>query len=250
MQSTPGGALEGYAIDVAGLIAEEVSDYLGVPVKVVSEESDDSAKLFREVHYGAIDLMCGAQFTWERQMFVDFSVPFALSGIRLLTRTEAIDGTPESLAGKRIGVIGGSLGEATVKALQPSARIRPVATFAAGIEALRAGRLDAVAGDSILLGSAADGAGFTDAALVPTVAYNRYAVGCIVPENNSTLRNLVNLAIAKMIQGYINEEPRYRTLVNRWLGPESTVGLPEDAITLYFQSVMLNYEQIGVPTAP
>ena len=46
-------------------------------------------------------------------------------------------------------------------------------------------------------------------ALVPTLPYNRYAVGCAMPENNSTLRNLVNLAIAQMVQGYVNGVPRY-----------------------------------------
>ena len=242
-------ALEGYAIDVAGLIAAEVSDYLDKTITVRSEENSDPQALFDQVHVGKLDLICGAQFTWEREMFVDYSMPFALSGIRLLSRLQSIDGRPETISTKRIGVIEGGFAEATIKSLQPAASLTPVASFKDGIAALQAGRIDAMAGDTLLLGSAASAAGFSRAALVPTIPYNRFAVGCVMPENNSTLRNLVNLAVAKMLQGYINGMPSYKTLVNRWLGPESSIGLPEQMIQAYFQSVLLNYEQIGVPMA-
>lgn len=250
VSGAPGGVLEGYVIDVSGLIAEEVSGYLGKPVKVVAESIEDQDRLFRRVHDGSIDLMCGAQFTWEREMFVDFSIPFALSGIRLLTSDAGIDGSPQSLKGKRIGVLANSLGEATIKALQPSARLLPQTSLEAGIKALRGGQLDALAGDTVLLATAALSRGFTRTSLVPAVALNRYAVGCAMPENNSTLRNLANLAIARMLQGYVDGVPRYRQLVNRWLGPTSSIGLPEEAISLYFQSVLLNHESIAVPPRP
>lgn len=244
------GDLEGYAIDVAGLIAEAVSDYLGKPVKVVSESSPDAEALFRQVHNGSIDLMCGAQFTWEREMFVDFSLPFGLSGIRLLTTQKGIDGTPDSLRGRRVGVIKGSLGEATLQSVQAQATLSPVSSFSEGISALRSGRIDALAGDTILIATAAGNADLKGGQLVPTLPYNRYAVACAMPENNSTLRNLVNLAIAQMVQGYVNDVPRYRELVNRWLGPGSKVGLPEEMIQGYFETVLLTHEQIRVPTTP
>ena len=50
-------------------------------------------------------------------MFVDFSLPFGLSGIRLLTTQQATSTAhPDSLRSQRVGVINGSLGEATIKA--------------------------------------------------------------------------------------------------------------------------------------
>ncbi len=250
MSTGANGQLEGYVIDVAGLIAAEVSSYLGKPVLVVSETSADQAALFRQVHNGEIDLMCGAQFTWEREMFVDFSIPFALSGIRLLTRGSDLDGTPASLVGKRIGVISGSLGEATIKALQPGARLVSQPDLSSAVAALGRGQLDAVAGDSLLLAAAAGSDGVQGVALVPTQPLNRYAVGCAMPENNSTLRNLVNLAIAKMLQGYVNGDPATRARVNRWLGPDSDLGLPEEMIALYFESVLLNHERLAITAQP
>jgi polar amino acid transport system substrate-binding protein len=250
VQAEADGQLRGYAIDVAGLIAAEVSDYLGKPVKVVSETVEGQDTLFRQVHNGEVDLMCGAQFTWEREMFVDFSIPFALSGIRLLTQGGTLDGTPDSLRGKRIGVVSGSLGEATIKALQPAARLVPLADLTAGVKALGQGQVEAVGGDSLLLATAAKASTLRQPTLVPGMALNRYAVGCAMPENNSTLRNLVNLAIAKMLQGYVNGDPASRQQVNRWLGPDSALGLPEAMIALYFQSVLLNHEQISLPPQP
>jgi polar amino acid transport system substrate-binding protein len=69
-------------------------------------------------------------------------------------------------------------------------------------------------------------------------------------ENNSTFRNLVNLAIAQMAQGYLNGDPASTALVNRWLGPGGVLALPPEVIKIYFETVLLNNEQIRPPAAP
>ena len=74
----------------------------------------------------------------------------------------------------------------------------------------------------------------------------RYAVGCIMPENNSTFRNLVNIAIARLLQSYLNDDPAAVAIVNRWFGPQGMLELPTPMIKAYFAAVMLNYEQIQV----
>ncbi|MEO1003322.1 MAG: hypothetical protein AAFX65_09450 [Cyanobacteria bacterium J06638_7] len=71
-----------------------------------------------------------------------------------------------------------------------------------------------------------------------------------MPENNSTLRNLVNLALAQLMQGYINGMERQRRIVNRWIGPGSALGLPEEVIELYFGSVLLNHASLNVSASP
>jgi polar amino acid transport system substrate-binding protein len=240
----------GYAIDVAGLIEAEVSRYLNRPVRVEFTPVQDPAALFRQVSRGEVDLACGAQFTWERDMFVDFSIPFSLSGIRVLTRSGGPDGRPDSLTGKRIAVVAGSLGEAAMKTFQPKAVRVPVAGLQQGLAELVAGRVDGVAGDSVILASSVNQQGLKGLQLVPAEGYARYAMGCIMPENNSTFRNLVNLAIAQMIQGYLNGDPASTALVNRWLGPKGVLGLPPEVIKMYFEMVMLNNEHIRPATAP
>jgi polar amino acid transport system substrate-binding protein len=238
----------GYGVDVARLIGAEVSRYLGRPVRVEFEPVSDPETLFRQVSHGEIALSCGAQFTWEREMFVDFSIPFSLSGIRILTRAGGLSGTPDSLAGKRIAVVPGSLGEKAVRDLRPEAIRVPVPGVKEGLVALTSARVDGVAGDSILLAGAASSAGSPGLALVPEDPLVRYAVGCMMPENNSTFRNLVNLAIAQMIQGYVIADPASTATVNRWLGPGGVLELPPELIKAYFQTVLLNHEQINVPT--
>lgn len=240
--------LVGYSIDVANLIAAEVAQYLSRPVRIEFLPTNDTANLFKQVSHGEVDMACGSQFTWEREMFVDFTIPYSLSGIRLLSRQGRLNGTPQSLVGKRIGVLPGSLGEATIRSVQPKAIPVPIQGVSEGIAALTAGRVDAVAGDSVVLAGAIQtvaerGKGYE---LVPSEGFVRYAVGCIMPENNSTFRNLANLAIAKLLQGYLNGNATATATVNRWLGPSGTLELPPEVIREYFRMVLLNHEQIRV----
>ncbi len=237
----------GYSMDVARLIEAEVSRYLGKPVKMEFVPVQDPAQLFEQVHTGKLDLVCGAQFTWEREMFVDFSIPYSLSGIRILRRQGGPDGSPDSFKGKRIAVVKDSLGQAAIRTYQPGAVQVPVAGLAEGLAELVAGRVDGVAGDSVILASTTHRQGRKDLEMVPAEGYARYAVGCILPENDSTFRNLVNLAIAQMVQGYVNADPASTQLVNRWMGADGILGLPPEVIRMYFEMVLLNHEQIRTP---
>jgi polar amino acid transport system substrate-binding protein len=239
-------AVTGFSIDVARLIEAEATAYLGKPVKLEFQQVNDPATLFRQVSHGETDLACGAQFTWEREMFVDFSLPYSLSGIRVLSRDGRIDGSPQSLVGKRIGVLAGGLGDTTIADLQPKALRQPFPGLNEAVEALRAGKVDAVAGDSLLLMAIRKLKGKQGLELRPEQPLARYAVGCIMPENNSTFRNLVNIAIARLLQSYLNDDPAAVAIVNRWFGPQGILELPTPMIKAYFAAVMLNYEQIQV----
>ncbi len=238
--------LVGYSLDVASLIAQEVSLYLGKPVEVQFQTINEFSELMPLTTNGEIDLACNTQFTWQREMFVDYSMPYSLSGIRLLTKKGGLTGTPDSLAGKRIAVLANSLGESSLKSIQPKAVFVTVAGIDQGIDDLVAGKVDAVAGDSVVLAGNIQRVSETDYELVPKAPYVRYAVGCMMPENNSTFRNLVNLAIAKMLQGYVVGEAKYTDMVNKWLGPVGILEIPTEIIKDYFRMVLLNYEQIPI----
>jgi polar amino acid transport system substrate-binding protein len=199
------GQLVGVSLDVATRIAAELARYLNKPIRVDFRRVDSPDALFKLVSQGEVDLACGVQFTWEREMYADYTLPYSLSGIRLLTRNASLNGSPEGLIGKRIGVLSGSLGEARIKDLQPKANLVPLNDLQSGVRSLLAGRLDAVAGDSLTLAGTltAFSAGLpkgTTLDLVPREPLGRYGVGCILPENNSTFRNLANLAVAGLLQ--------------------------------------------------
>ena len=180
------GQLVGVSLDVATRIAAELARYLNKPVRVDFRRVDSPDALFKLVSQGEVDLACGVQFTWEREMYADYTLPYSLSGIRLLTRNASLNGSPEGLVGKRIGVLSGSLGEARIKDLQPKANLVPLNDLQSGVRSLLAGRLDAVAGDSLTLAGTltAFTAGLpkgTTLDLVPREPLGRYGVGCILP---------------------------------------------------------------------
>ncbi|MEB3303500.1 MAG: extracellular substrate binding-like orphan protein GrrP [Cyanobacteriota bacterium] len=245
--------LVGVSVDVAERIAKEVSSYLQKPVRLEFRPVTSTEELYKLVSGGEVDLACGIPFTWQQEMVVDYSVPFSLSGIRLLTKG-GMKASPEALGGKRIGVIPGSLGEATIRSLQPAAVRLPQKDLETGVAAVIGGRLDGMAGDSILLAGAlapyAKTFKTTQAyELVPREAYGRYAVGCIVPENNSTFRNLADVAIVGLLQGYLDDDAPSVAAVNRWFGPQGIVQLPSDMVRAYFEAVLLTHERLAPGTA-
>lgn len=238
--------LHGYAIDLAKLIANEVSTYLGRPVKINFQRQDDPVAVFQGVSQGSIDFTCGMAFTWQREMVVDYTLPIGLSGIRLLTNT-GIDGSPASLAGLRIAVVNNSLGQTLLPQLNAKATPVVFPNLQAATDAFFAGKVKGVLGDSVLLANLVAPAKTAGVALVPSQGYVRYGVSCIVPENNSTFRNLVNLAIARLQQAYLNGDAEATATVNRWFGPGSTMGLPPELIKAFFESVLISHEQIQNP---
>ena len=241
--------LQGFSIDLAKLIAAEVSAYIGRPVKINFQRQDDPVALFEGVSLGSVDFTCGVAFTWQREMFVDYTLPIGLSGIRLLT-AKGGDGSPASLAGARIGVVNESLGQTLLPQLNAKATPVVFPNLQAATDAFFAGKVKGVLGDSVLLANLVPPAKAANATLVPNQGYVRYGVSCITPENNSTFRNLVNLAIARLQQGYLNGDAQATAMVNRWYGPGSAMGLPPELIKAFFETVLVSHEQIQNPVPP
>jgi len=241
----------GLSVDVIELIRQELQRKLNRPVTVEFKVINDPDEMMKNVINGNIDITCTTQFTWNREDFVDFSLPYSLSGIRLLTsNTGKLTGAAASLAGKRVGVVPNSMGEVAMKVVQPKAVLVPLRDAEDGFTAMKAGRIDAIAGDTVILKGTSLKYNADDYALVPLQPYARYGVGCMVPENNSMLLNSVNRAIAKMMQGYLIGDDKYVNLVNQWIGPEGLVPLPEDLIRVYFESVIISREQIPLTDRP
>lgn len=238
------GQPQGYGAEVARRIAAELSTAVGRPVTLRFEALADAAVLGERLAGGQVDLACGVPFSWERDMMVDYSLPFALSGLRLLAPAGRFDGSPAALAGRPIGVVKDSLAETELKGMQPAARAVGFPSLAAAVTALGAGQVDGVIGDTLLLASAVGARGSRGLALTPAEPYERYAVACVVPENDSAFRNLVNLAIARLLQGYLDGQPEAVAAVDRWVGPGSALSLPPEVIRAYFETVLLGVEAI------
>ncbi|MBE9224540.1 extracellular substrate binding-like orphan protein GrrP [Phormidium sp. LEGE 05292] len=237
--------LTGYSVDIIELIRQELQRKLNRPITVEFKVIKNPDELMEKVFKGEIDIACNTQFTWQREDFVDFSIPYSLSGIRLLTtKNSTLTGTSESLSGKRVGVIPNSMGEVVMKAIQPKAILVPLKEAEEGFAALKEGKLDAIAGDSIVLAGTILKSNPDSYAMVPVQPIARYGVGCIVPQNNSMLMNSVNRAIAKLMQGYLLGDKKYVDIVNRWVGTNGVVEIPQELIRAYFQTIVSTHEQI------
>jgi polar amino acid transport system substrate-binding protein len=243
--------LVGYSVDVIELIRQELQSKLNRPITVEFKVIKDPDELIKQVIKGDIDITCTTQFTWQREDYVDFSIPYSLSGIRLLIASNSkLTGTPESLSGKRVGVVPNSMGEVVMKKLQPKAVLVPLKEPEEGFAQVRNGKIDAIAGDSIVLAGNTLKANPESFALVPVQPYARYGVGCMVPQNNSMFLNSVNRAIAKLMQGYLIGDKKYTDIVNRWIGTDGLVEVPKELIQTYFQTIVTSHEQIPLTETP
>ncbi len=244
------GQPQGYAVEVAQRIAAQLSTALGRPVKLRFVPASDPVALETAIATGKADLACGFPFSWERDMRIDHSLPIGLSGLRLLTKADGLDGSVASLAGRSIAVVRGSLAEGELQGIQPRARAVPFNTLQESLSAFQAGQVQAVFSDTIVLAGLAQSRGIRGAVLVPELPYEVYGVSCLVPPDASTYRHLVNLAIVRLLQGYLDGEPQAVSAVNRWLGPESSIGIPQARLQAIFEGVLIGVETIRpVPQA-
>lgn len=249
LSAQPGRQPEGYAALVAERIAAELSRAVGRPVKVRFQPVPAGSSPIQALSSGKADLACGFPFSWEQDMRIDHSLPIGLSGLRLLAPVGRFDGSPASLAGRSIGVVRSSLAEGELQGMQPQARSVPFDSLPAALSALQSGKVDGVIGDSIVLAGLAQSRGIQGLILSPELPYEVYGVACLVPQNASAYRHLVNLAIARMLQDYLDGEPKTVAAVNRILGPGSAIGIPQPRLQAIFEGVLIGVETIRIVPA-
>jgi len=238
------GQAQGYAVVVAERIAAELSRAVGRPVALRFAPLADNATPFSTIASGKADLACGFPFSWEGDMQIDHSLAIGLSGLRLLAPSGRFDGSPAALAGRSIGVVRASLGEGQLQGMQPQAKVVPFNDLGAAVTALQAGEVDGVIGDTIVLAGQVQSRGLQGLILTPELPYEVYAVSCLVPADASTYRHLVNLAIVRLLQGYLERDPQAVAAVDRWLGPGRGVGIPRARLDAIFEGVLIGVETI------
>lgn len=242
--------LVGYSIDAINRIKDELQKRLGREITIEIVEQPTVSERIPQLISGNIDIACDTAFTWERDQFVDFSLSYGLSGIRLVTKTGSGLGTPESLVGKRIGTLSNSVAAQAIKLIQPQANIIDLTGDPeAALAKLKAGEIDAIAGDTVILGGLAAKMDPTGLQIVPKDPYARYGVACMIPENNSTFLNVVNFALGNMMQNYVIGDAQTVSQMGQWFGPEGIVDIDPQLLKDYFQMILISREQVP-PTAP
>jgi polar amino acid transport system substrate-binding protein len=240
------GELVGYSMDVLERIRKRLETRLGRPVTLQMIEANQPGEKINLIRSGEIDIACSTAFTWERAKVVDFSISYSISGIRILAKKGSNLSTPQSLIGKRIALVPTSVAVDVIKLVQPQATI--VATYSTveeAIEALKTGKIDAIAGDSISLAGTILRDNPKIYEIVPEEALANFGIACMVPENNSTFLDDVNYAIVKMMQDYITNDTATVSQIDRWFGSQGMVPIPPELLKGFFAFKVIEHAQIN-----
>ena len=109
------GEPAGYAVDLCKEVATAVIQTIGSAIKT-EFVLVPAAQRFESVRDGKVDLLCDpSTITLARREMVDFSLPTFLDGASVLYRNTKPVQRYEDLAGKRVGVLGGTTTETTLR---------------------------------------------------------------------------------------------------------------------------------------
>ena len=223
------GQLDGLSVDVLREIRAAVERRLNRPV-ALRLHAVTPANRIDKVRDGAVDLECGITTpTWDRETAVDFSIPFFGNGTRIM----ALRGTARSVddfRGKRIGAVKGSTTTGILTTAAPGAQVIEVPDMAAGLAMLEKGELDGLSNLGIVLRAQVEGSPLKSRVLLlpRTGALSYEAIACMLPSGDSEWRDLVNRAIADMLDGIDSYRGTFMRIHDRWLGPAGPVFYPLD----------------------
>jgi len=143
------GRLSGFNVDLAREICSELQIAAKCQIQALP-----FAELEKTLESGAGEaVMAGVAVTPDLRKRFAFSRPYLSVPARFaVNRTAKIDGTTATaLAGRSVGVVGGTAHEVMLKAFFPKATATPFDTFEAMTEALKAGKVDAAFADGLRL---------------------------------------------------------------------------------------------------
>lgn len=238
------GELDGFSLNIVNLVKAELEKQTGKPIALEIVEADSVADRIPKILTGEIDISCDTPFTWRRDKYVDFSVSYSVSGIRLIVPNNSTLGTPESLINKKIAVIPNNVNQKAIAITQPQAQLVPFNTLEEGLNALKEGKVDAVAGDGILLDGLRQQMDLANVKIVPESPYASYGISCMVGQHDPTFLRLINYTIVKLMEGYLAGDKEAVAIINRWVGKDGVVNIDEKAIRDFFNFTLITHEQI------
>ena len=145
----------GFTIELCGVIVGDLKRELGLPDLLVEFIPVGAEDRFPALQDGTIDLLCGATTaTLSRREMVDFSIPTFIDGASVLYRKDG-PADFEGLAGRKVGVRGGTTTEAALQAtlteLSVAAEVVSVSDHTDGLAMLEENELAAYFADQSIL---------------------------------------------------------------------------------------------------
>lgn len=196
-----GNEQTGYSIDICKLVVASMQKQLGLDHLTIEWIPVTVQSRFSTVAVGKADMECGSStVTLGRMKEVDFSNFIFLQTTGLVVSRASNIRAFADMAGKRIGVIGGTTNEqaviAQIKGQKIETTLISVKDMAEGIGMLEAGSVDGYASDKLLLVGARlkDPAKFT--MLLDDLSVEPYAI--TLPRGDWALRLAVNTGLAQI----------------------------------------------------
>ncbi|ARZ00644.1 cystine transporter subunit [Yersinia ruckeri] len=186
------GKLTGFEVDFANALAQ----HMGVKAKLQPTKWDG---MLASLESKRIDVAINqVTISADRKKKYDFSTPYTLSGIQVLTKkgNEGQFTKPEDLQGKKVGVGLGSNYEQWLRANLKGVDIRTYDDDPTKYQDLRIGRTDAILVDRLAALDLVKKTGDTLVAAGP--AFARQESGVALRKNNPELLAAINQAIAEM----------------------------------------------------
>jgi polar amino acid transport system substrate-binding protein/glutamate/aspartate transport system substrate-binding protein len=151
----------GFMIDLCREVAKKLADQLQLNSLNVAYVPVTAADRFEAIQQNKADLLCEpTSATLARREMVDFSIPTFVDGASLMIRADGPHDL-KAMAGKKIGVLGGTTTEQSLRSTLEAAKIAgdivPAKTHAEGVAMLEEGKISAYFADrSILVSLIAD----------------------------------------------------------------------------------------------
>lgn len=209
----------GYSVQLCEEVAEALRKQLGLVELDVKWVAGTTPERLKMVADGKADIECGVTTaTLSRQEKVDFSIVTFVQSGGILARANAGITRPRDLGGKKIAVAGGTTTEKwLLEGLGKFAIMAEVVSFKDRTEAfaaLEAGKVDAMAGDKIVLVGMVAKAGDPKRYVLMEENLSVEAYAFALPRGDPDFRLAVNRALAK-----IYRSPDLVTIFDRWFAP-------------------------------
>jgi polar amino acid transport system substrate-binding protein len=189
----------GFNVDLARLLCEEIK----APCTIQMRRFDTMLDAIASNRGDA--LIASIAVTPQIRARVDFTDPYYRSPARFVAKRDNVlmDMRPEVLAGRKVGVVGGTSFEAYLKALFTDVMLQPYPDDAALRQALRTGEVDFIFGDAVSLSFWVNGSESAECCAFAGGPFteSRYfgeGVGIAVKKGNDTLRLALNWALFRV----------------------------------------------------
>ena len=198
----------GFDVDVARALAGE----LGIPKTEFSTVT--SADRLDKVVSGEVDMSIASMtITRGREEKVDFTIPYFQDGQALMVRADSRVASYEDLSGKTVGGVKGSTSIDTIREVQPDCTVKEYPGFNEALAALRAGEVDAITSDMLILQGLKLGAKEPEAYRIAGKRFSTEPYGIAVRENQSEFRDALNAGIERLWK-----TGRWQRVYEDWFG--------------------------------